>query len=403
MSQSHVRVDHHYQGATDGIASYVIPDDELTLIEAGPASTTETLLAGIRGAGFDPLDVRRVLLTHIHLDHAGASGILARRLPHARFYVHPRGAKHLIDPSRLVASAERIYGDRMAELWGEILPVPAERVVIVNDGEMIGRLRAVDTPGHAVHHHAYHDSETGSLYTGDVGGVRMQGVKHVRPPTPPPELDLEAWASSIARIRALAPRRLCLTHFGEFEDVDWHIADLEHRLAQWRDWLRADLDASVLASRERDAMTAEDAVRYERVGSYQMCVEGFPGISRSARQPVVDIRQYIVEYHSMDLLQGTLDLLILKTLALGPLHGWGISKRLRQISGEALEVGQGSLYPALYRLEDRGWVASDWQHSPEGRRVKFYNLTAVGRKQFATERKEWRLFASAVEQVLSAT
>jgi PadR family transcriptional regulator, regulatory protein PadR len=105
----------------------------------------------------------------------------------------------------------------------------------------------------------------------------------------------------------------------------------------------------------------------------------------------------------MELLQGTLDLLILKALALGPLHGWGISKRLRDLSRDALAVGQGSLYPALYRLEDKGWVTSEWRHTPEGRRVKFYNLTAAGRKQFAAERTQWRLFASAVEEVLAAT
>jgi PadR family transcriptional regulator len=105
----------------------------------------------------------------------------------------------------------------------------------------------------------------------------------------------------------------------------------------------------------------------------------------------------------MELLQGTLDLLILKTLALGPLHGWGISKRLRQLSDEALDVGQGSLYPALYRLEDKGWIAAEWRHSPEGRRAKFYTLTAAGRKQFAAERAQWRLFSSAIEHVLGAT
>ena len=105
----------------------------------------------------------------------------------------------------------------------------------------------------------------------------------------------------------------------------------------------------------------------------------------------------------MDLLQGTLDLLVLKTLVLGPLHGWGISKRLRQLSDDALAVGQGSLYTALYRLEERGWIAAEWRHSPEGRRAKFYSLTPAGRKQFAAERTQWRLFASAVEQVLGAS
>jgi glyoxylase-like metal-dependent hydrolase (beta-lactamase superfamily II) len=283
LSHRFVRVDHRFQGTPGAIASYLVPGDELTMIEAGPASTTDTLLAGIRAAGFDPDAITRVVLTHIHLDHAGASGVLARRFPRARFFVHPKGAKHLIDPSRLVASAERIYGDRMTELWGEIVPVPEERVVVVGDGEMIGGLRAVDTPGHAAHHYAYYDAETGTVYTGDVAGVRMTGARYVRPPTPPPELDLDAWAASVDRIRALRPRQLCLTHFGEYTDVDWHLHDLMARLGQWRDWIRAGFDdgcdvatvGHALEQRERGALTPDLAERYERVGNYRMCVEGF--------------------------------------------------------------------------------------------------------------------------------
>lgn len=283
MSQSFVRIDHSFQGVAGGIASYLIPDDELTLIEAGPASTTPALLAGIRAAGFNPADITRVVLTHIHLDHAGASGTLSRHLPDARFFVHPKGARHLIDPAKLIASAERIYGDRMAQLWGEILPVPADRVSIIADGEMIGALRAVDTPGHAAHHHAYYLAETGVVFTGDVAGVRVSDARYVRPPTPPPELDLEAWATSVARLRTLAPRRLCLTHFGEYEDVDWHLNDLMTRLSAWRDWLGAEIEAghdaaSVkrdLAERERGLLTPDQAEDYERLGSYGACVDGF--------------------------------------------------------------------------------------------------------------------------------
>jgi len=283
MSPSYTRIDHNFQGVPGAIASYLVPGDELTLIEAGPASTTPALLAGIRAAGFDPLAISRVVLTHIHLDHAGASGLLSRHLPRAQFFVHPNGAKHLIDPSRLIASAERIYGDRMAELWGEILPVPAERVCVIADGEMIGPLRAVDTPGHAAHHHAYYDAQDGVVFTGDVAGVRMDDVRYVRPPTPPPELDLEAWAVSVERLRALGPRRLCLTHFGEFEDVDWHLANLMARLGKWRQWISAGFVAgqevatvtTALEAREHDLLTPELAERYERVGTYGMCVEGF--------------------------------------------------------------------------------------------------------------------------------
>jgi glyoxylase-like metal-dependent hydrolase (beta-lactamase superfamily II) len=274
MSQSYVRLDHRYLGFPQGIASYLLPDH--TLIEAGPSSTSHTLLSAIRSAGVDPARITRLLVTHIHLDHAGATGVLlARHFPNAKVYVHPKGAKHLIDPSKLIASAERLYGERMQELWGEILPVPEDRVVVLGDGEMVGTLQAVDTPGHAVHHHSYYDTSTGTIFTGDVAGVRMPGTRYVRPPTPPPELDLDAWATSIERIRKIAPRRLCLTHFGEFDDVSWHLDDLESRLNHWRDWLSADLSVETLRQREAGLLTPELVEQFERVGNYKMCVEGF--------------------------------------------------------------------------------------------------------------------------------
>ena len=276
MSQSYVRLDHQYQGFPGGIASYLLPGPDVTLIEAGPASTTPALLAGIHSAGVDPQRITRLLVTHIHLDHAGAAGVLlARHLPNAKVFVHPKGAKHLIDPSKLIASAERLYGARMQELWGEILPVPQDRVVIVDDGEMIGSLRAIDTPGHAVHHHSYYDTSSGVVFTGDVAGVRQGTALYVRPPTPPPELDLDAWSTSIDRLRKLAPRRLCLTHFGEYDDVAWHLDDLMSRLYRWRDWLSADLSVDALAKREAGLLTPDLLERFERVGNYAMCVEGF--------------------------------------------------------------------------------------------------------------------------------
>ncbi|HKG94299.1 MAG TPA: MBL fold metallo-hydrolase, partial [Gemmatimonadaceae bacterium] len=167
-------LDHHFRGSPRVIASYLIAGDRdaLTLVEAGPASTTDTLLAGVRQAGFDPARIERVIVTHIHLDHAGAAGTLVRRLPRARVYVHPVGAPHLVDPSKLMASATRIYGALMGPLWGEMLPVPEERLVVLADGETVdagGRvLRAHDTPGHANHHLALHDARSGALFTGDV-------------------------------------------------------------------------------------------------------------------------------------------------------------------------------------------------------------------------------------------
>ena len=168
-------IDHKFQGVPGTIASYLLVDgDDLTLIETGPATTTETLLAGVRAAGFDPDQITRLIVTHIHLDHAGAAGSLIQRLPRARLFVHRVGAPHMIDPSKLLASATRIFQDDMERLWGEILPVPEERVVILDDESTlrIGSrvLKALYTPGHATHHLAYQDAEGGVIFTGDVAG-----------------------------------------------------------------------------------------------------------------------------------------------------------------------------------------------------------------------------------------
>ncbi|HET6763513.1 MAG TPA: MBL fold metallo-hydrolase, partial [Longimicrobiaceae bacterium] len=229
-----VRIDHRWMGTPGLIASYLLGDgDDLALVEAGPASTAGNLLAAIQAAGHDPADVRTILLTHIHLDHAAGTGLLLRHMPRARVVVHPAGAGHLADPSRLLRSATRIYGDRMDALWGPMLPVPADRIdarsdVAVKAG---GRtLMALDTPGHAGHHLAFHDAEAALVFTGDVAGVRLPGCTHVRPPTPPPEFDPELWRSSIARLRSTGAGRLLLTHFGGFGDAERHLDELQGRL-----------------------------------------------------------------------------------------------------------------------------------------------------------------------------
>jgi glyoxylase-like metal-dependent hydrolase (beta-lactamase superfamily II) len=288
------RIDHHFRGSPGVIASFLLHDargqtDELTLIEAGPASTTETLLAEIHGAGFDPGRITRLLLTHVHLDHAGAAGRLVRQFPDAQVFVHPVGVRHLVDPSRLLASATRIYGALMQPLWGDVLPVPAERVTALDDGATLDAsghsIRAVDTPGHAKHHLAFHDAGLGVLFAGDVAGVRLDSVRHVRPPTPPPDLDPALWLASIARIRALHPSRIVLTHFGAFDDVDWHLDDLTARLFTWTGAARAMLEtdatntkAVVDTLRRWDAPILGDpslATRYEQAANYDMSVSGF--------------------------------------------------------------------------------------------------------------------------------
>ncbi|MFI5239726.1 MAG: MBL fold metallo-hydrolase, partial [Gemmatimonadales bacterium] len=251
----------------------------------------ETLLAGVRQAGFDPDQIRDIIVTHIHLDHAGGAGALLRRLPHARLHVHPVGAPHLIDPAKLMASATRIYGDLMGPLWGEMLPVPKDRLDILGDEDTLvtgGRtLRAYDTPGHANHHVALYERDTGIVFTGDVAGVRLDGIRHVRPPTPPPEFLPEKWQTSIAILRALEPRRLYLTHFGGYDDVDWHLDELLARTWFWAGWVGGRLatgeEPSMIADALRDmedvvlAKAGRDQsllVRYEEAGNYRMSVDG---------------------------------------------------------------------------------------------------------------------------------
>ena len=217
-----------FEGRRGVVAAYLLAGEgELALIETGPATTLPTLEAGVRAAGFALSDLTHVLLTHIHLDHAGAAGVLARENPKLVIRVHPIGAPHLVDPSRLLASATRIYGDKMDSLWGEVAPIAAEQVLPLEDDEVLSvagrRLRVAFTPGHASHHIAYFDEATAGVFTGDVGGIRMQGTSYVCPPVPPPDLDPDAWRTSIARLRAFSAKRLYLTHFGPYDDVDAHL------------------------------------------------------------------------------------------------------------------------------------------------------------------------------------
>lgn len=211
-------------------------DGELALIETGPSTGRERLEAGIRRAGFRLGDVSRLIVTHIHLDHAGAVGGLMRDVPNVRLSVHPIGAPHMADPARLVASSTRIYGDRMDTLWGEVIGGDPERIDPVADGDVIrvaGReLKILYTPGHASHHVAIYDQASGVLFTGDVGGVRLEGWSWVDVAVPPPELDPDLWRTSIDVLRASKPRRLALTHFGLVDDVDAHLDQVIPNLEQ---------------------------------------------------------------------------------------------------------------------------------------------------------------------------
>ena len=218
-------------------------DDGLILFDTGPESTFETVAAQLPERGFSLQDVRHVFLSHIHFDHAGAAWRFAQ--PGATIYVHPRGAPHLIDPTKLVASATRLYGDKMEKLWGKIISAPAERVRILEDNDIVRiaqfEIRAIATPGHASHHHVYQWDD--NVFGGDVAGVRLGGGPPI-PPFVPPELDIESWQESIAKIRALNPAKLFLPHFGLVEGpVAAHLDALEARVRRWSIWFRDRLRA----------------------------------------------------------------------------------------------------------------------------------------------------------------
>jgi len=222
------------------------------IVDPGPASTLETLLGAIES------EPRALLLTHIHLDHAGATGVLVRRFPALRVYVSEIGAPHLIDPSRLLRSAARLYGEgAMARLWGEVAPLPAENVTALRGGEEIEGLRVEHAPGHAAHHVVYHDPGSGEVFVGDVAGVRIVPNEQTIAPTPPPEIDVEAWISSLELLRSLDASCLHLTHFGAVEDV---AAQLERVEAALRSAVEA-------ARRGREPLLAHAESELESAGA----------------------------------------------------------------------------------------------------------------------------------------
>ena len=284
-------IDLNFQGAEKVIAAYLLETDAgLALIETGPASTIDTLVRGVESLGRDVADIRDLLVTHIHLDHAGAAGLLMQRNPEARLYVHEVGAPHSIDPTNLVRSATRIYGDQMDTLWGEIVPVPADRVVALTDGESFDlggrRFNVLYTPGHASHHVAFHDERHNLAFTGDVAGIRIPPSPDVLPPTPPPDINVPLWHTSVAKLRELAPARLLLTHFGVVNDVQAHLDLLDRRLDEWvvllealvaegidRDAMVERLKAHVAAQMESDGTTGV-ALQTALATPYGMAVDG---------------------------------------------------------------------------------------------------------------------------------
>jgi glyoxylase-like metal-dependent hydrolase (beta-lactamase superfamily II) len=287
--------DLHYQGVASVIATALLEGPGgLALVDPGPAVSLPAVRAALasRGASLD--DVTALLLTHIHLDHAGATGSIVRANPHITVYVHERGARHMIDPQKLLDSARRLYGDAMDRLWGEFLATPSANVRALAGGERLeiaGRaFQVAYTPGHASHHVTYYDAGSGVAFTGDTAGGRIGGSAFVLPPTPPPDIDLDLWGASAATILAWQPETLFLTHFGPSPTAPGvHFAQLLERLQHIAGIAKQALerggDATVQAGHFRDQMRRDlrqhmpedEAIAYELAIPFDHC---FLGLAR---------------------------------------------------------------------------------------------------------------------------
>ena len=263
-------IDLMHLGRPRVIGAWVLDD---VIVDCGPSSTLPVLLEGLG-------DERpaALLLTHIHFDHAGAAGSLVQRWPDLRVYVHERGARHLADPGRLYESARRLYGDDMERLWGEMVPVPEANVEVLRGGETIrdGAFEVRYTPGHASHHVCFY--RDGVAFVGDVAGVRVTPGSITIPPTPPPDIDVEAWHESVAIVRAWNPRRLAMTHFGDAEDVSAQLDALERRLDAWaalaHDGDRERFIATVQEEIQRNG-SPEQAAAYQQAAPVEQLYAGY--------------------------------------------------------------------------------------------------------------------------------
>jgi glyoxylase-like metal-dependent hydrolase (beta-lactamase superfamily II) len=233
-------------------------DVDGVIVDPGPASCVDTLIDRL-GAR----EPRVLLLTHIHLDHAGATGVLCRRYPKLQVYVHESGVPHLVDPAKLLASAERLYGDAMEELWGEVAPVPAERIIALAGGETVEGFRVAYTPGHASHHVCYLHEDSGDAYVGDTAGVRIPPYTRTLAPTPPPDIDVEAWLDSLHVVASWNPQSLCLTHFGQVTDVADQLHAIRCALTEAADHARMDGEEGFIAWLESGLSESTDPATVE--------------------------------------------------------------------------------------------------------------------------------------------
>lgn len=261
MSDTVETLDLDHLGLPGAIACYVLAAPEPTLVDPGPTTVLEALLEGLAGLGIGADDLRHVMLTHVHLDHAGSVGHLVEAFPRATVYVHRDGAPHLVDPTRLVASTRRTFGKAHDRLWGETRPVPADRIRVWRDGEPgpWKGLHAVPTPGHISHHLAYLDERDGTLLSGDAMGIVLGEGAPTHPPTPPPAVDLRAWDRTLDAILDIGPERFGATHFGLHGDVPGRVTQLRERLAA----LEARVRAAMARGDDADAARYDAEVRDE--------------------------------------------------------------------------------------------------------------------------------------------
>lgn len=289
-----IGVDTGMVGQRELNAVYILTGSEPTLVEAGPGADLPVVTEALGRAGLAPRDLAHVVVTHIHVDHAGATGALTQRYPQATVWVHERGAPHLVDPTRLVASTARTYGEeRMRAFYGETLPVAPDRIRTVVDGDEIRlgdrSLSVLHTPGHASHHVALHDSASGAVFTGEAIGSHLPWADAYRPALPPPEVDVEQALASIERIRSVAPTALLTSHFGPVTDAEEGCRRGAERIRSWAEAVRrvleedpdadADLVTSVLTDQASEEFLADagapiDLARYDALGSIRMNATG---------------------------------------------------------------------------------------------------------------------------------
>lgn len=291
-------LDDHWMGRPRSIATALLESDgHRAIVDPGPGSTLDTLRNGLGAHGVSVHDLDAILLTHIHLDHAGSSGALAKENPRVAVYVHKLGAPHMMDPAKLLASAARLWPDNLDELFGEMLPVAESNLRILEGGETITlgsrKIEVAYTPGHASHHVSYFDNVEGVAFVGDTTGIRIEGHSYVMPATPPPDIDLRLWDSSFATILERKPKRLFLTHFGFSENPAAHIAQFRERLHRWMETTEKILQTAKSDSGAMDSfmaamraeigehLPAEEVEQYVATAGLNL---SFLGLARHARK-----------------------------------------------------------------------------------------------------------------------